>query len=145
MFGKMFKKAPPPSAQVYVVRYDPTTRWDLDHWVIYVHGPGEKKSFHRVVDDFAAGGYGVAHTRFFISPEKESLFKEEKLVGHLSSSVVSQARDLILNHPVDDKRNSFNCQSWVMEVLTELQDKRYIQLESGVMNYLEGKLAFRFR
>lgn len=126
-------------ARVYVARYNSTDQRDPDHWAIYIDEPSGEESIHQIVDKFENGGYRVASTRYDTRPERSTLFKEKVLVGNLSRSAVSHARDLIQTQPVNNRESTWNCQSWVMEALENLEAKSYIRLRSEDMHYLRGK------
>lgn len=126
-----------PNAEIYVSIYAPTDRRDPSHWAIYIDEQHSGRgSIHQILDECERGGYRVAPVKYDTRPDKSSLWRENISVGTLHVSRVDEARQLLQHQRVDNRSTTWNCQSWVMDALSELHRTGLTRLSREEMGRL---------
>ncbi len=127
-----------PNAEIYVSIYAPPDRRDPFHWAIYIDEQcGGRGSIHQILDECERGGYRVAPVKYDTRPDRSSLWRESIPVGALHVSSVNEARQLLQYQRVDNRSTTWNCQSWVMEALSELHRAGLTRLSREEMGRLQ--------
>ena len=107
-------------------RYRPTDTRDPHHWAIHIITPRRCSSTHQVHDDVGGRCYYVAPPRFNIRPQRARLHRVSIFVGRIPWYHLNRVHRMIQRWRVDNRSPTWNCQSWVMEIILELRRRGWL-------------------
>ncbi|QPH05549.1 hypothetical protein C2857_003410 [Epichloe festucae Fl1] len=107
---------------VYVAIYRVYDDRDPNHWAIYLSNSKKGDVILQVNDDKGGVGYYVDTPLHNKEPQSSVRHKESFAVGQISCSDHEKAVAAILDTPVDNQSETWNCQSWVKEALNSLKE-----------------------
>lgn len=98
------------------------------HWGLNLLPPfGRPSSYHHVVNNDDGRGFYVDPTRYNFSLKKCRLHEVAIFVGRIRWRHLRQVRKLMEKWPVNNcGREIWNCRSWVLEILEELQRRGWL-------------------
>ncbi|KAG9228409.1 hypothetical protein BJ875DRAFT_389475 [Amylocarpus encephaloides] len=119
-----------------VAIYCPTDTRDPHHWAINIITPGRCSSTHQVYEYVGGRGYYVAPPRFNIRPFMDRLHRVSIIVGRIRWFQLNRVRHMIQGWRVNNRSTTWNCQSWVMEIIIELRRRGWLALRRRALSRL---------
>jgi hypothetical protein len=108
--------------RVYIAIYKPSDPRDPSHWAIYLHNSKEGDVILQVSDDKGGVGYFVEEPIYDKQPQRSSRHDKSIEAGTIASKDHEAAIAAIFATPVDNESTTWNCQSWAMQALDNLEE-----------------------
>ena len=119
-----------------VVVYRLTDTRDPHHWVIHIITPRRCSSTHQVHDDDGGRGYYVAPPRFNTRPQRARLHRVSIFMGRIPWYHLNRVRRMIQRWRVYNRSTTWNCQSWVIEIILELRRRGWLVVRRRALERL---------
>lgn len=107
---------------VYIAIYRPSDERDPNHWAIFLHNSNLGDVILQVADDKGGVGYYVEEPIYNKQPQRSGRHEVSIEVGVIASQDHETAIVAIQATPVDNESSTWNCQSWAMEALNNLEE-----------------------
>ena len=107
---------------VYMAIYNPLDVRDPKHWALYLKNSQKISIILQVSDDKDGVGYYVEKPVYDKKPERSRHHDTSIAVGTIRTEDHDEAVSMIQETPVDNVSETWNCQAWAIEALTELEN-----------------------
>jgi hypothetical protein len=124
-------------AAVYVAIYRPAQTGSARHWAIYIRNEHGQSTLHQVENDFNSGAFRVARRRVDVRPEDSRSWIRDVGIGRVNVAHLQAIRNIIQGQPVNNESETWNCQTWVIEVLERLEQEGYLTISRPVRTELQ--------
>ncbi|KAF2862708.1 hypothetical protein K470DRAFT_242619 [Piedraia hortae CBS 480.64] len=121
--------------ETHVAIYLPSDSRDPHHWALFPQGHG-KDVIWQIVDD--GDRYTIDTPLHNKHPQRSSRVKELVLVGTVPLKYHDAALETIQKTTPNNTSKTWNCQSWVVEVLDNLASRGILTWKKGARNDLLG-------
>ncbi|EFE44699.1 hypothetical protein TRV_00490 [Trichophyton verrucosum HKI 0517] len=123
---------------VAVAIYNPSDERDPCHWALWLKSENGDSTILQVGDDKGGVGYYVEQP-IRKEPGRSLKLKETIICGTIPTEKEREAEGKIQSHPVDNQSTTWNCQSWVMENLDNLEEEGFMQVSPTAKANLQSK------